>query len=228
VNPNDPNVAIVHTVAHALGPLCDDLVFVGGCAIGLLITDPGRPAVRATNDVDLIAEVTTKADYYALAKRLKERGFVEEGGEIICRWKFGNVIVDVMPIDESVLGFSNRWYFEAVRQADTVDISNEIRIKLVSAPLLLATKIEAFYGRGNNDYAASHDIEDIVTLVDGRPELLKEISEAEGGVREYLESEIDDLLSERAFVEAIPYHLGHADHERVPSIIESFRKIAGL
>lgn len=35
---NNPNLAILELVAKALGPVCGDVVFVGGCATGLLLT----------------------------------------------------------------------------------------------------------------------------------------------------------------------------------------------
>lgn len=43
-----------------------------------------------------------------------------------------------------------------------------------AAPYFCATKLEAFGGRGKNDYLASHDLEDLITVVDGRPELLED------------------------------------------------------
>lgn len=36
MNPRDPNIRQVEVVAQALNELCDELVFVGGCAAGLL------------------------------------------------------------------------------------------------------------------------------------------------------------------------------------------------
>ena len=50
---HDPNLERVELVATALGPLRDELVFVGGCAAGLLMSDPGATPIRATIDVDL-------------------------------------------------------------------------------------------------------------------------------------------------------------------------------
>ena len=40
-------------------------------------------------DVDLITEVASLRDYYQLAERLRQRGFVEDQsqGAPICRWK---------------------------------------------------------------------------------------------------------------------------------------------
>jgi hypothetical protein len=51
VNPQDPNVVRVELVAEALGELCDELVFVGGCAVSMLIDAPTAPPARVTYDV---------------------------------------------------------------------------------------------------------------------------------------------------------------------------------
>ena len=49
----DPNLAKIELIASALGPLRDQLVFVGGCAVGLLIIDNAAAPVRVTFDIDL-------------------------------------------------------------------------------------------------------------------------------------------------------------------------------
>lgn len=61
-------------MAQALGPVCDRLVFVGGCATGLLLSKPNLVDVRATEDVDAIVEVATLAGYHRLADELMQRG----------------------------------------------------------------------------------------------------------------------------------------------------------
>ncbi len=44
----NPNLMILELAVNALGTLADDMVFLGGCATGLLITDPAAPVIRAT------------------------------------------------------------------------------------------------------------------------------------------------------------------------------------
>ena len=87
------------------------MAFLGGAAVELLLTDPAAPAVRATMDVDVIVEVAGRVEYYKLEGELRERGFSQRAGaeEPICRWHLGDLILDVMPTDPDVLGFSNRW-----------------------------------------------------------------------------------------------------------------------
>ncbi|MHB1199589.1 MAG: hypothetical protein ACYCZ6_08525 [Polaromonas sp.] len=116
----DPNILSVELVAVALGALREELVLVGGCAVGLLITDQARPPVRQTIDVDLVAEVTSKTEYYALCEKLRSCGFKESAdADHLCRWHKERLLLDVMPSEESVLGHStNRWYPQAVRDAE--------------------------------------------------------------------------------------------------------------
>ncbi|MDB5823794.1 MAG: hypothetical protein JWR21_2498 [Herminiimonas sp.] len=224
----DPNADSVELVAHALGELCEELVLVGGCAVGLLVTDPARPSVRATIDVDLVAEVVSLASYYDLRKRLIDRGF-QEHGDVICRWRKGALIVDVMPAEEIGLGFSNRWYPLAVQHAQSFKLQSGTTIRVVTAPLFIATKLESFAGRGKGDYA-HHDIEDIVNVVDGRKELVDEVADADATVRDYIREEFEDLLADELFTERLPWHLHPDDSNqaRVPLLIERLRKLAGL
>jgi len=71
MNPNDPNVMMLEIVAARLGPaLRERLVFVGGAVAGLLITDPAMPAIRPTEDVDLITHVAALQDFHAVERML--------------------------------------------------------------------------------------------------------------------------------------------------------------
>ena len=38
----NPNLGLLAGMVQALGPICDRLVFVGGCATGLLLDDAGN------------------------------------------------------------------------------------------------------------------------------------------------------------------------------------------
>jgi predicted nucleotidyltransferase len=115
----------------------------------LLIVDTGRAPVRVTNDVDLAIDTKTRAEYYALVAQLRERGFQEDTeSEVLltCRWPLGQLVLDIMPADSSVLGFSNRWYKDALRHASTFRLPSGLQVNVVTAPLFLATKLEAFHG----------------------------------------------------------------------------------
>ena len=69
--------------------------------------------------------------------------------------------------------------------------------------VLIATKLEAFANRGRDDYIASRDFADIVSLLDGRAELVEEISTAPDEVRRYLESELPRHREHPHFLDGI-------------------------
>ena len=168
MNANDPNVTLLEIVAERLGDdLREELVFVGGAVAGLLITDPAMPAIRSTEDVDLVCRAVALADYHQIEIALRALGFTQDmrPEAPICRWQIGSVIVDVMPSLEKVLGFANRWYPMALETACLVALPSGRLIRLIAAPVFLATKLEAFDGRGNGDFLFSHDLGDLLSIV---------------------------------------------------------------
>src|ERR1700676_3354505 len=87
-------------------------------------------------------------------------------GAPLCRWVHQHTILDVMPLDEKILGFSNRWYKAAMKSSTTKRISPDLEIRMVTGPFFIATKLEAFRGRGKGDFLGSRDLEDLVSVVD--------------------------------------------------------------
>jgi hypothetical protein len=123
-SPSRRAIAWLRTVAGRLGDLRHELVFLGGATLELFITDPGAGAPRPTKDVDVIVELGSYADYVLLQERLRDRGFQEDSSEgaPLCRWVTQGIKVDVMPTREAILGFTNRWYAAAMRDATEVDL----------------------------------------------------------------------------------------------------------
>ena len=233
LNPNDPNVIMLELVARRLGAdLCSQFAFVGGAVAGLLITDPANPAIRPTDDVDIVAEVLALADYHRIEKRLRERGFAQDmrPDAPICRWQVEGVTVDVMPTKEEILGFANRWYALCVSTAEPLALPSGLVIRVIQAPVFVGTKLEAFHGRGAGDYLFSHDLGDILSVVDGRESLIDECMQAPQPLRAYLAERFTALLSDRRFLDALPGHLpGDAiSQDRLPELEEKIRRLAGL
>lgn len=201
-----PNLAKIELIAEVLGPLREQLVFVGGCAVDLLLTDPAAAAPRVTYDVDLVARVEALAAYHALEKQFAQLGFKRDMAQDapICRWRYSNLEVDLMPMESGVLGFANRWYPLAVQTAHEVALPTGMSIRLIGAPAFMATKFEAFLDRGRGDLLGSHDLEDIVNVVDGRPELITEIAAAAPELRQYLVAQCRKLLDTPGFTDVLP------------------------
>ena len=96
--------------------------------------------------------------YHKFEEKLRKKGFKNASHDnVICRWICDEIILDIMPTDEKIFGFGNRWYKEALQNAVTHEIGSGIQIKSITAPYFIATKIEAFKTRGNNDLLVSHD-----------------------------------------------------------------------
>lgn len=187
---------MLESVATALGnDLRKRLVFVGGCTTALFITDRiALEGVRATDDVDLIVDLSGYAAWADLQVRLRENGFSESpDDDVICRMRLGELKVDFMPDDEDILGFSNRWYSKGIESATKHALTDSLEIKLLTPALFVATKLEAYRGRGSDDLLTSRDIEDILLVVDGREELFAEIESADEDVRVYIAKQFTAL-----------------------------------
>ena len=205
--PLSANEEMLLTVAKSLPPeLQDHVVFLGGSVVSLLITDQAFSVIRPTRDVNMIVDASNRSSFHTIEEALRTAGFrqvLDDEPPVICRWRVNSVIVDLMPCDESILGFSNKWYKEAVKNFTVVNLAGT-DVKIVSAPYFIATKIEAFLGRWNNDYLGSADLEDIITILDGRSEIVSEIKAADKKLQTYISKNFSSWLQNKYFINALP------------------------
>lgn len=139
---NDPNIALIEVVAARLGDdLLEQVVFVGGAVAGLLVTDAAMPAIRPTEDVDLIVPA-----------------------------------------------------------------------------------------RGQGDSRCSHDLGDLIAVVDGRDELQGKCERAPDELKRYLAARVRALLATPDFVDALPGHLppDTASQDRLPDLMDKLEALANL
>lgn len=222
------NLAMLEIVARKLGRLNDEVVYLGGCTTALFINDPLSLDVRPTRDVDCIIDIISLGQYYQFGEKLSEKGFKKSiEDSVFCRWRHDEIILDVIPTDEKILGFGNRWYKEAMEYAQIHQIADALAIKSVTAPYFLATKIEAFKTRGNNDFLGSHDFEDIITVIGGRVEIADEVALASDELKLHLKQSFEKMLQHDQFELALPGHLsdGPVTMQRVQIVKDRFRKI---
>ena len=199
---------MLEKVANALGDeLLPQVVFVGGCTTGLLITDEfTKEQVRYTEDVDLIVHIISRPDWPRLQKKLRQQGFQDDVNEntVICRMQLDGVLkVDFMPDDPNILGFSNRWYPQAMETAQLYQLNDDTQISLIQPEFFVGTKLEAYKGRGNNDALSSHDIEDLLNVFDGRPSIIEEIQASLPELKTYISEELRILLEDSNFEYAV-------------------------
>ena len=222
------HIEMLSLVAKGLGDLNERVAFVGGATVALYITDKAAPPVRLTDDVDCVIEISSQTKYHKLEKELEKRGFkrppLDEEGPI-CRWKYSGIKVDVMPTDEKVLGFRNHWCSEGLKYAISLVLPDRQAIRVLPLPYLVASKIEAFLDRGEKDFIASPDMEDIVALADGCLEFRETVLKAPDGVRTYLKKNFKEFLNSPAFLESLEGHApepGRAD--RVKDLLQKITR----
>lgn len=227
-----PNQEALTRLAGRLGPLVDELVFVGGRVVELLVTAPAGMVVRPTDDSDAVSQATSRLEQHRLEERLRAAGFANDvsGGAPICRWRCGEDVLDVMPVEGDVLGFTNAWFHHVLRDAWRCELGGGLVIRVASAPAFLATKWEAFGDRGGGAWYGNADVEDIVTVVAGRPSVVEEVRDCDAGLRSYLVAEgrafLASGVSEDVLASALP------DSRLVPGLAEAtlarFRALASL
>ena len=121
------------------------------------------------------------------------------------------------------------WFREALATANE-QVFAHTRVRLVSPVAFLVIKHVAFLDRGKSDYYASQDMEDFVTVIDGRDGIVAEVDAAPAGLRGYLIGAVRTLVATRAFDDALPAHLpsDEGSQMRLPGLRRKLREIAAL
>lgn len=200
------NIATVAEVANAIRPLNEDIVFVGGAVVSLYTDDPAADEIRPTKDIDLTLNIVSLTHWQQLQEQLGALGFHPNPfGHAICSYRFNNIAVDIMATEDGPLGPANPWYkigFEGLQNV----MAGDQPINILSAPCFLATKFEAFNNRGT-DYRTSHDIEDIIYVLDNRIHIVEEIIASDGRIRTFLMKELQKIIDQGMLNEVLMAHV---------------------
>jgi predicted nucleotidyltransferase len=203
------NIVRIKVLAEAFTELLHKIVFVGGAVVELYCDDPARAEVRPTDDVDVVVEVINKGSYALLEEELRAIGFQPDMfSPVICRHKYHDIVIDIMPTDADILGFTNLWYKDGMEESITYQLDEKLSIQIFSLPYFLASKFEALKSdRHGKDYRMNSDFEDIIYIFDNRLNIKDEILNLEGNVKDYLERAIANLLSRPHIEEEIGANL---------------------
>ena len=200
------NITRIKAVSNALGELKDKVVFVGGATVSLY-ADRVAPESRPTEDVDVLVEISTRWDFAALEEQLRKMGFQNDtSSKFLGRYLLPGIIVDVMPTDEEILGFSNIWYAEGFKNSIDYTIDDLHNVRIFAPPYFIASKIEAFKNRGKEDGRTSSDFEDIVFVLENRGSIWEEMNRVEPKLKEYLFLEFNNLKNNPYIEEWIASH----------------------
>ncbi len=199
---NYHNIVRIKVLAEAFSHLTNKIVFVGGAVVELYCDDPARAEVRPTNDVDVVVELHNKGSYAVLEENLRKMGFQNDVfSGVICRYIYHDIVVDIMPDDENILGFTNIWYKEGLQNSLTYHLDDELNIQIFPLDLFLASKFEALLSnRHGDDYRLNSDFEDIIYIFDNRLKIKEEIINLENNVKLFIQKSISTLL-ERPYLE---------------------------
>ena len=212
---------MLQTVAKGLEELKEKVVFVGGAIAELYADDPASSDIRPTQDIDFTTELRSYKELSEFEEDLRKKRFANDtsAGAPICRWIYQNIKVDVMPADENILGFKNKWYLVGVENKILKTLPDGTDIYVFTPEYYLASKFDAYNDRGGNDLRQSHDFEDIIYVLDNCIDILENIKSANENVKWYLKSECKKLLNNEDLSEAIYCALPFgSDSDRVEMI----------
>lgn len=219
------NIGVVVEVASALKDLNEHVVFVGGAVVGLYVDDPAADEIRPTKDIDMTLNIVDVGNWSDIQEKLATLGIHPDPfGHAICSYKYKNIPLDIMPAEDSPLGPANRWYKIGFENLQKIQIKDQL-IKILDAPCYLATKFEAFNNRGN-DYRISHDIEDIIYVIDNRTTIVDEVKFADNVVQTFLMEQLKRIKEKGLLDEVLLSHIHPLMlEERMPVVKEKIDSI---
>lgn len=223
-------IQMIMLIAKALEELNDHAVFVGGATLPFYLPEIYHSQVRPTEDVDVVMEIIGKNGNYLNEDLLRKKGFQHDisKGAPMCRWVFRDFKVDIMSSDISALDFTNIWYQEGIESSIEI-MRKPIKVNIFSAPYFIASKLEAFKSRGNSDYVASSDLEDIISILEvASSELFEDVlSSTSAKLKGYLKTEFTSLLQKSEFKDALPGAIFNRANsaEAVKNIVDRMTRI---
>lgn len=226
-------VTAMRAVADRLDQTGWHYAFVGGAIVPLLLDHPNLNPARPTDDVDVILELLSRTRYSDVEAQMRALKFDHDmtPGAPKCRWLLGgDLIVDIMPTDGTGLGLNTQWFTEALASASERTIRGDVRLRLISAPAFIALKLSAFRDRGDGDYYGSHDLEDLLTVIDGRAAIVEELAASPAALRTYVRNEIRKLIEVRDFRDALSGALpsDDASQARLPLLRQKLQRLCEL
>ena len=214
-------------VAGALGAELESVTFVGGAVLGLYLTEAGAKPTRATKDVDVVTREFGLVAPPDFERRLESLGFrhCSDPGAPVCRWTLDDLLVDVMHPDGKLHGFDSRWFRHVPEHRENVVVGSTV-IHIPLSPVYVATKLEAYVARGAEDVLGSHDLEDVIAVIDARPALAAEIERfPDAELRRFVLTKLRDAV-ERS--ERLGYLEGLVEHGRLEIVRERCRALFSI
>lgn len=201
------NKEAIELVAIGLKDLKDDMIFVGGAIVSLYATYPASDEIRMTTDIDITTEIKHFQEWATLNEALIAHKFNPDPmGHAMIRYRYKNIPVDIIPDGADIaVSDSNKWYQYGYDDIRTVKVNSQ-EIQIFSPAVFIATKFEAFKNRGK-DYRTSHDIEDILYVLQNSDGIVNDVKGAHLEVQKFLKDELMKILNHSSSDEILSAHL---------------------
>ena len=87
--------------------------------------------------------------------------------------------------------------------------------------------LTAFADRGRRNPMASHDLEDVIAVIDGRPEIVGEVAAAPADIRAAIAIRFGDLLARRDVEDVVAAQLfpDAESQDRLPLVLDRIRSL---
>lgn len=209
----------VKRIAQALNELNEQVIFVGGAAVGFYANDPSAEDVRPTKDIDISLSILTFTDLEIFREELIRKGFIQTAEDnVICRFRYHDIMVDVMNTRSIAWAPANPWFAPGFPFREPIELDGQT-IRILPLPYFLATKFSAYNSRGKEEPRNSHDFEDIVFILDNCYNLADAILNSNDDVKSYLKEEFTLILSQPRKQEAIMANLSYLERDQRYSMI---------
>lgn len=218
---------MLQSVAEVLNPFNENCIYVGGSITELYINTDFAGNIRPTMDVDIAVNIITRKDYYKFEEELRNIGLKNDISENapICRWIYYNIKIDIMPVEEETLGFTNQWYQYGFERKIKKILPNKSEIYILPLELYIASKLEATINRGLDDIRISHDLEDIIFLLINTKDIVSILKRSDEVVKLYLNEKFQFLKNHSDFEEAVSWLLPYGFQNGIALIEEVFDSI---
>ena len=227
---SEKSIDLLSIVARGMNDLRDEIVFIGGITTFIYMDSPVALEIRPTDDVDCTLELTSLLKYEELQKKLLSLNFKHDSSQNapLCRWTFQQIKVDIIPTDPRILGFTNRWYPNGIKKKKSYELPSSDTIFVFTLPYFIASKLEAYSSRGQNDPRTSSDMEDILLVLDGANNPLSEIQDIDTDAKHFLSSSFTKLRKTSLFDEALENMFAREGEARLQKVKEVVKEYSAL
>lgn len=216
----------IEVVAAALENVRTRFVFAGAGILPLLIEPQFVPDLRPTHDVDAVVQVLHLGEWMRLRTALIACGFRERAmpsqNRQILFW-LNNLPVDFIPPRLQEFGTQNRWLDLGFEFAEESQLPSGRVIERLPANAFLAAKVAAFLSRGRRDVFRSDDLDDIVSLLVGRPTLPEELSFGHPEIRAYVHEHLEGFRRDREVWDVLPGYV--RSREKLARFLDAFDRV---